>query len=499
MLPSLHKKEITDKNLIEEEDLKMSKTKRIIVFVMVFLMTGVLLGYTANKATALKDPAPVTAERPATFSGLAETARPSVVNIRTVKTVQGGGRVFRHFFRGPQGQPDPFRDFFGPFSQGQPQQDFKQRSLGSGFIIDRKGHIVTNNHVIDGADQITVKLSNNKEYDAKLVGRDPKTDLALIKIKKSSDFRPLPLGNSDKLKVGSWVVAIGSPFGLEQTVTAGIVSAKGRIIGSGPFDDFIQTDASINPGNSGGPLINMNGEVVGINTAIVASGQGIGFAIPMNMAKGIINQLKSNGKVERGWLGVGIQDLTDELAEYYGLEGKKGVLVTQVYPGDPADKAGIRTKDIITSVDGKPVDSAKDLLRIIANAKAGRKTAITLLRDGESNTVSVTLSKRSDSQRLAQSEPDASESLGLSIVELTPDNANRYGFEKSEKGLLVVDVKPGSRADRAGIQKGDLIKETNRVPIDALKEFQKEMERNDDTLQLLVKRQGEGYRVITIS
>ena len=477
----------------------MSKTKRSVAFVMAFLLTGVLLGYTSNSATALKDPSPITSEIPKTFSGLAQQARPGVVNIRTVKTVQGGSRVFRHFFRGPQDQTDPFKDFFGPFSQGQPSQDFKQRSLGSGFIIDREGYIVTNNHVIDGADQITVKLSNNKEYDAKLVGRDPKTDLALIKIKNTSDLIPLPIGNSDKLDVGNWVVAIGSPFGLEQTVTAGIVSAKGRIIGSGPFDDFIQTDASINPGNSGGPLINMNGEVIGINTAIAASGQGIGFAIPMNLAKGIIDQLKSNGKVERAWLGVGIQDLTAELAEYYGLEGKKGVLVTRVYPGNPADKAGIRAKDIITSVDGKPVDSAKDLLRLIANAAVGKKTAITLLRDGESETISVKLSKRTDSDHLAQSEPDTSEPLGLSVVALTPENASRYGYEQNEKGLLVVDVKPGSKADRAGVRKGDLIKETNRVPVDALKNFQKEMERNDDSLQLLVKRQGQGYLVFKIS
>jgi len=477
----------------------MSKSKKIVAFAMAFLLTGVLLGYTTNSAIAVKDPSPITAERPKTFSGLAEQARPAVVNIRTVKTVQGGGRVFRHFFRGPQGQPDPFRDFFGPFSNGQPQKDFKQRSLGSGFIIDSDGYIVTNNHVIDGADQITVKLANDKEYDAKLVGRDPKTDLALIKIDGVSDLKPLPMGNSAKLKVGSWVVAIGSPFGLEQTVTAGIVSAKGRIIGSGPFDDFIQTDASINPGNSGGPLINMNGEVVGINTAIAASGQGIGFAIPIDMAKGIIDQLESSGKVVRAWLGIGIQDLTPELAEYYGVKGKKGVLVTHVYKGDPADKAGIQPKDIITSIDGKPVDSANDLFRIVANARVGKKTSITLLKDGKSETVSAKLSKRMDSDRLAQSESDVAEPLGLSVMELTPEIAHRYGYDKNEEGLLVTDIKPGSKADRAGIRKGDLIKETNRTPVDSLTTFQKEMERDADTVQLLVKRQGQGYLVFRIS
>jgi serine protease Do len=499
MLSSFPSQDETKNQSFRQEDIKMSKPKRIVAFVMAFLLIGVLLVYTTNSATALKDPSPITTEIPKTFSGLAELARPGVVNIRTVKTVQGGSRVFRHFFRDPRGRTDPSKDFFGPFSQGQPSQDFKQRSLGSGFIMDREGYIVTNNHVIDGADQITVKLSNNKEYDAKVIGRDPKTDLALIKIKGVSDLKPLSMGNSDQLNVGNWVVAIGSPFGLEQTVTAGIVSAKGRIIGSGPFDDFIQTDASINPGNSGGPLINMNGEVVGINTAIVASGQGIGFAIPMNLAKGIIDQLKTNGEVVRAWLGVGIQDLTPELAEYYGVKGKKGVLVTQVYKGDPADTAGIRPKDIITSVDGKPVDSSKDLLRIIANAHVGKKAAITLFRDGQSETVSAMLSKRTDSDRLAQSEPDVTEPLGLSVMALTPENAHRYGYDKNEEGLLVTDIKPGSKADRAGIRKGDLIKETNRTPVDSLTTFQKEMERDADTLQLLVKRQGQGYLVFRIS
>ncbi|MGB5986998.1 MAG: trypsin-like peptidase domain-containing protein, partial [Desulfobacterales bacterium] len=236
------------------------------------------------------------------FSDLAEEVSPAVVNIRTVKTIKGGGRVFRHF-QGPFGDNDSMDEFFKRFFGEDQQRDFKQRSLGSGFIFDKAGYIVTNNHVVEDADEIRVILKNEKEYDAEVVGRDANTDLALIKIKTPDDLPVAVLGDSETLKIGAWVMAIGSPFGLEHTVTAGIVSAKGRVIGSGPYDDVIQTDASINPGNSGGPLINLAGEVVGINTAIVARGQGIGFAIPINLAKDIIAQLKDSGSVTRGWLG----------------------------------------------------------------------------------------------------------------------------------------------------------------------------------------------------
>ncbi|MGD9368703.1 MAG: trypsin-like peptidase domain-containing protein, partial [Desulfobacteraceae bacterium] len=264
-------------------------------------------------SAAAWNPAPTSAKDipmvPANFAELAEKARPGVVNIRTVRTIKGGGRVFRHFFGEPYGdRRHPFEDFFGPF-WNQPEREYKERSLGSGFIIDRNGYIVTNNHVVAEADEIKVKLTDGKEFDAEVVGRDSKTDLALIKIKGAEELIPLPLGNSKDLKVGTWVVAIGSPFGLEQTVTQGIVSAKGRSIGAGPYDDFIQTDASINPGNSGGPLLNLQGEVVGINTAIMARGQGIGFAIPIDMARNIVAQLKDKGEVTRGWLGVQIRDL----------------------------------------------------------------------------------------------------------------------------------------------------------------------------------------------
>jgi serine protease Do len=435
---------------------------------------------------------------PENFSQLAEVAKPAVVNIRTEKTVQGGGKVFRHFFGNPFGgrERDPFKDFFGPFEEG-PSKEFKQRSLGSGFIIDKNGFIVTNNHVVEGADEIKVRLADEREYDATVVGRDPKTDLALIKIEGAKDLVPLPVGDSEAQEVGTWVVAIGSPFGLEQTVTAGIVSAKGRIIGSGPYDDFIQTDASINPGNSGGPLINMTGEVIGINTAIVASGQGIGFAIPINMAKDIIAQLKSKGEVTRGWMGVGIQDLTPELAEYYKVKGETGVLVTQIFEGDPADKAGIKANDIITAVNGEPVTSSRELSRRIAALGVGQKAKITIMRDGREKSVTVETAKRQEEQTLASRESESDDKLGLSLQSLEPDIAARLGYDEAEKGVLVTGVENGSKADKAGVQQGDLVKEINRKPVAGMEEFRKQLNqvKKGDPIMLLLKRGQSGFIV----
>jgi len=440
---------------------------------------------------------------PANFSHLAKDVKPSVVNIRTVTTVKGGGNVFRHYFNSPHNGRNPFEEFWGPFLEQQPQRDYKQRSLGSGFIIDAEGYIVTNNHVVGNADQIKVKLFNENEFDAELVGRDPKTDLALIKIKADYDLKPIPMGNSDTLTVGEWVVAIGSPFGLEQTVTAGIVSAKGRIIGFGPYEDFIQTDASINPGNSGGPLINMRGEVVGINTAIVASGQGIGFAIPVNLAKNIIEQLKSSGEVTRGWLGVGIQNLTPELAAYYGLKDHEGVLVTQVFKGDPAEKAGIQPNDIIVAVDEQPVSTVRELSAVIANTRVGKRTAITFWRNGKKQTVHVELAKRDDDKIASgtvEEERESSGDLGLQLMELTPESARQYGFEADEKGVLVAGVASGGKADAAGIRQGDLIKEVNRVAVYSLKDFEKQTRKVDagEMLRFLIKRPREGLVVAAV-
>ena len=487
--------------------MKRKPTRKLIFGIMILVMAGFIWGYGLEKETVAKNTPEVESQTlmvPVNFSELAQKVRDGVVNIRTVKTVKGGGPVFRHFFGNPFGQKNPFgdpnrpHDYFGPRHEEGPSRDFKQRSLGSGFIIDRAGFIVTNNHVIENADQIKVKLADEREFEAELVGRDPNTDLALIRIKDASDLVALKLGDSDELSVGSWVMAVGSPFGLEQTVTAGIVSAKGRALGSGPYDDFIQTDASINPGNSGGPLLNMNGEVVGINTAIVANGQGIGFAIPVNLAQDIVRQLQAQGSVTRGWLGVSIQNLSAELAEYYGIKDKKGVLVAQVFEGDPADKAGIKANDIIVEVDGKSIRSSRDLTKTIAGLEVGKKTTVTLLRDGKEKTVNVKIAKRGDSGPLAQRKSEDSEELGIRIAEATPETARRFGHPETEKGVLVVGVEPGSKAAEAGVRQGDLVKEVNRKPVTSVPELRAEVEKGDK-VQFLIKRPNAGFVVIKIS
>jgi serine protease Do len=295
-------------------------------------------------------------------------------------------------------------------------------------------------------------------------------------------------------------VAIGSPFGLEQTVTQGIVSAKKRVIGAGPYDDFIQTDASINPGNSGGPLLDLQGRVVGINTAIVASGQGIGFAIPIDMAKSIVNQLKDKGEVTRGWLGVGIQDLTPELAEYYGVEKRRGVLVTQVFQGDPADKAGVRAHDIITALNGQAVATGRELSAAIANTAVGEKTRITLLRGGKEMNLVATVAKRKDDPQLVGAKPSENDALGLQVTELTPERAQQFGLDKDEKGVLVVDVESGSRAEKAGVRPGDLIKGINKNKVDNLKDYESLMKSGGkkDPLNMLLARRNEGLKAIKI-
>lgn len=472
--------------------------RRVGFFVIVFLLSMTLV-HPGRVIPAFAKNDDITMV-PANFTELAEQVKPGVVNIRTVRTIKGGGRVFRHFFGEPFGRRNnPFEDFFGPFSE-QPQRDFKQRSLGSGFIIDKEGHIVTNNHVIAEADQIKVKLFDEQEFDAKVIGRDPKTDLALIKIDGAKDLKPLPLGDSDKLKVGTWVVAVGSPFGLEQTVTAGIVSAKGRIIGAGPYDDFIQTDASINPGNSGGPLVDMGGRVVGINTAIVASGQGIGFAIPVDMANTVVAQLKEKGEVTRGWLGVGIQDLTPELAEYYGIEDQKGILVTQVFEGDPAEKAGIEPNDIIIAVDDHNIGSARDLSSLIANTAVGGKTKITLLRNGKKKVVTATLSNQpKDLASVGQSREESGD-LGLQVSDLSAERAQQFGLDPDEKGVLVVDVENDSRAARANVRVGDIIKGVNRNKVKDLEGY-RELINSIDTKKevlMLILRRNEGLKAVKI-
>ncbi|MCK5664649.1 MAG: Do family serine endopeptidase, partial [Thiotrichaceae bacterium] len=347
---------------------------------------------------------------------------------------------------------------------------------GSGFIISKDGYIVTNNHVIKDADQIKVILHDKTQYDAKIIGTDPITDLALIKI-KGKDFVSLKFGSSSKTEVGSWVVAIGSPFGLEQTVTAGIVSAKGRIIGSGPYDDFIQTDASINPGNSGGPLLNLKGEVIGINTAIIRSGQGIGFAIPSDLATGVIEQLKVQKSVSRGWIGVAIQNVTEELAQYYNIKEQKGVYVAKVYEGNPADKAGIKVGDVIVMINNKHIDSSRDLSLTIASSSVGEKINVKLIREGKAKTLKVKLGKRSENGADTIGEnPNINQSFdlfGFRLKQMDADIAGKLGYPENIKGLLIVDIEPNSQASKTVVRQGDLLMEINRHKISTIQDYRR--------------------------
>jgi len=482
----------------------MKKKNRINVFItlLMLLLGGFLVvdGFHLNPPAYAKTTDVIAV--PGSFSRLAEMASPAVVNIRTVKTIKGGGPVFRNFRRNPHGGEDPFKDFFEKFFGEDTQREFKQPSLGSGFIIDKKGFVVTNNHVIQDADQIKVKLGGDTEYDAEVVGRDANTDLALLKIKTGKDLPFLKLGDSDKLEIGQWVVAIGSPFGLERTVTAGIVSAKGRVIGSGPYDNFIQTDASINPGNSGGPLINMQGEVVGINTAIIAAGRGIGFAIPVNLAEKIIVQLKSEGEVTRGWLGVAIQDLTSEMAEYYGLKDRKGVLVADVFKGDPADKAGIQPKDIILEVNDNQIETSRELTAMIADLKVGEDAKVEVFRNGKIKTFQIKLAKRDD-QRLASrptpSEPEE-EKFGIRVAELTPEIIQRFGIDDT-KGVIVINVEADGKGAEAGVQMGDIIKEINHRIVESVKDYTAAMDKikDDESVNLFIWRKNAGFMVVKLN
>jgi serine protease Do len=438
---------------------------------------------------------------PVSFNELAEMASPAVVNIRTVKTIKGGGPVFRQFQRDPWGKNSPFKEFFERYFGEEMHREFKQPSLGSGFIIDEDGFVVTNNHVIEDADQIKVKLKDEHEFDAKIVGRDPNTDIALLKIESAQNLPTIKLGDSDALKVGQWVVAIGSPFGLEHTVTAGIVSAKGRVIGSGPYDDFIQTDASINPGNSGGPLLNLKGEVIGINTAIIASGQGIGFAIPINLAKDIIVALKNEGEVTRGWLGVAIQDLNGDMAEYYGIEEKKGVFVADVFEGDPADRAGIKAKDIILEVNGEKIKTSRQLTSMIAGISVGDSARIKILRDGKEKTVTVKIAKRTEDKLAARGRPkEEAEEFGIRVSDLKPEIMQQFNMDE-KSGVIVTQVESGSKGDDAGVQVGDIIKEINRKSVKNTGDYEEILEQisSGETVNLFIRRKNAGFLVAKLT
>ncbi len=423
------------------------------------------------------------------FSQLVKKVSPSVVYISTVKVFKGG-RGFHHPFGGPSDPGDPFKEFFDRFFGEQAPRDFKQKSLGSGFIINKEGYILTNNHVVAQTDEIRVTLASEKEFSAEIVGRDPKTDLALIRIETDEPIEPLPFGDSDKLDVGDWVVAIGNPFGLGNTVTAGIVSYKSRNIGAGPYDDFIQTDAAINPGNSGGPLLNTAGEVIGINTAIFSQSGGsvgIGFAIPVNMAKDLLPQLKK-GKVVRGWLGVMIQKITPELQAKLDLKDENGALVADVTPDSPAHEAGIKRGDVIVSFDGKEIREMKDLPYIVGATPVDKDVTVEVLRKGKKKSFQIKVGElKEDGQTEEAVEPETN--LGMIVEELTPQLARNLGMSETS-GLVVVQVQRDSPASGAGLRQGDLILEVDQIEVTDVQKFHKIIQRfkKGDTILFLVRR-----------
>ena len=432
------------------------------------------------------------------FVPLAKNAGPAVVNISTEREVESPVMGMFSF----PGMDQFFEQFGGPFGMrpGQPAPKQKSSALGSGFIISADGYIVTNNHVVEGADKITVKLNGDKSdgLAAKVVGTDAETDLALLKVESKTALPVLKFGDSDAMEVGDWVVAIGNPFGLSNTVTAGILSAKGRDIHAGPFDNFLQTDASINPGNSGGPLINMAGEVIGINTAISANGQGIGFAIPSSLASKVINDLREGKKVSRGWLGVTIQDMDDNTARALGLKNAKGALIGSVLDGEPAAKVGLRAGDVIVRVGDTDIDSASALTRSVASLKPDTKVDIVVLRDGKEVKTTVTLGERSSHNTNAQNPGQQSEGgdLGVSIKPLTPEDARALQLSADVKGLLVVSVKGNGPAAEAGIRTGDVILSANLKPVtsaDELVSIVRKEGKERGAVMLQINRHGETF------
>lgn len=437
------------------------------------------------------------------FSDLAAKSGMAVVNIGTERKASAGGQdeLMGEMFRNLPPGFDKFFDQFGG-NRGGKRPTMKQKSLGSGFIISSDGYIVTNNHVVAGADIIRVTLDQRSGkpeiLPAKLIGADEETDLALLKIEAKSSLPFLTFGNSDELKVGEWLLAIGNPFGLDHTVTSGILSAKNRNIHAGPFDNFLQTDASINPGNSGGPLLNMAGQVIGINTAIIASGQGIGFAIPSNMAAKIIDQIKSGKKISRGWIGVVIQDVEENTAKALGLKDAKGALVGSVMDGEPAAQAGMKAGDIILAVDGKTTEDASTLLRAIADITPGSKTRITIWRDGKTSDITVTLGERKSAQSEQGSNGHTQKNeglLGISVRALSGEERRELKIAKNE-GLMIVDVNPDRPAAEADLRAGDVILKANLKPVNsasALSKIVNEEGAKRGAIMLQISRRGEVY------
>jgi len=411
------------------------------------------------------------------FTNLVKVVTPSVVNISTISKK----KLVQPFIE--------IAPFFGDLFEEMPSRPRyrKESSLGSGFIINRDGYIITNDHVVRDAESIQVKLSNENVYDAKVVGSDPKSDIAVIKINSKEPLPVAVLGDSDKLQVGQWAIAIGNPFGLDRTVTVGVVSATGRSnMGIETYENFIQTDASINPGNSGGPLLNVNGEVIGINTAIVAAGQGIGFAIPVNMAKKNVEQLIKKGSVTRAWLGVAIQPVTEDIAASFGLQKARGALISDVMAGSPAEKAGLRQGDILLTFDGKEIKDARQLQLVVADTPIGKTIVAEIFRDGKLQKLNLQLAS-GDSAEAKKPRPTKAVAswLGLEVDELPRSKA-----QSGISGVIVTAVEPESTAASSGLQRGDIITSVNQRKTGTLKEYEAAMKDAEKrgSVALLVRR-----------
>jgi serine protease Do len=441
-----------------------------------------------------------------TFRDIAKLQTPGVVNINTsrvVKRERGGRDPFRDFFG-----DDLMERFFGPQGNGGGGERQTQRALGSGFVVDKDGYVLTNRHVIDEADQISVTLSNGKHYDAKLIGKDARTDVALLKIEPKEDLTVLPLADSDQTEVGEWVMAIGNPFGLGgNSVTVGVVSFKGRplTLGTrGTSIDMIQTDASINPGNSGGPLLNTRGQVVGINTLIITQGvpqsSGVGFAVPINVAKEVLPQLRDRGKVVRGWMGVQIQGLSEDMAKSLKMKEPKGAIVSDVTSPSPAEKAGLKPGDVVTAVDGHVVEDSNDLSRYIASKAPDSSVKLQVLRDGGEKAVTVTLGTfPEEGEQEAKDDSEGHAKLGMTLRNLSPDLAERLEVPRGTKGVVVMDVEGGTPAEDAGLQRGDVVVSVNGNPVTDVDGFESELEhaRGEGLARLRVRR-GTGHLFLVL-
>ena len=473
----------------------------------IFLLSGIIVGIifssrldwlpSATSAPMENAVAPISGTTPPNFVPVVKAVMPAVVNIATTRMVKQGGQM-----PGPTMDDPLFRQFFGEefFHRFQAPRDRRESSLGSGVIVDSTGYIVTNNHVVAKADEIKVLLNDKREFTGKVVGTDPKSDLAVIKI-NAKDLPVIPWGDSDKLEVGEYVLAIGNPFGLNQTVTQGIVSAVGRAnVGIADYEDFIQTDAAINPGNSGGALVNSHGQLVGINTAIFSrSGgyMGIGFAVPSNMTRTVMDSLLKGGKVVRGWLGVSIQDVTPDLAKQFGLKDSRGALVSEIIPDSPAAAAGIQSGDVITAFNGKTVESTSILRNTVAQTPVGKTVKVELLREKKSMSIDVKITEQP--KDIAQVDGETVQGdgtntalAGVEVRNLTPQIARQLGLPPGTTGVVIAGVEQGSTAEEAGLQEGDVIMEINRQPVRNIGDFKRlssKLSKKDSTL-LLINRQG---------